>query len=252
MLMPAREQADLDHILAQVRQASTAGLPPLEERARYWLVGYRELERQQRVLTEQQRTELNAVVDRLAPAPRKTRQRQIRQRTGEPVILAVIIALTSILILVGVLGIRMLVTSGNGSPPAAGAPADPGQQPAPGALTDLQQFRADWNVPAGASASAGHPAQLVLLQNGLYYPAPWSVPAGDAGWVPDTTGTLAGQPAIHGNQADVTDSDGTAWTVAVGQPFVLAANPQVVLRVLRDAAVQSMPQPHAIAVRTSS
>jgi hypothetical protein len=55
---------------------------------------------------------------------------------------------------------------------------------------------------------------------------------------------------VHGSQADVTDSDGTTWTIAVGQPFVFGSSPQVVFRVLRDGTIESMPDAHAITVRT--
>jgi hypothetical protein len=244
LLVPARDLSDLDALLAGVQVSGPS--PLLEDRARRWLIGYRELEDQQRVLTEAQRAELNDVVGQLSGTPYRTHAPARRKPLRGRVITAAVVAV--IALLAGI-GTRALIGSGNGSPPPAGPVAAQPAGPQPGALTDLQRFRADWNVPAVAVGSAGNPAGLVLLQDGLYYPAPWGIPAGDAGWVTDTTGSITGSPQVHDGLADVTDVNGTTYTVAVGQPFVLASNPQVVLRVLRNAAVQVIPQPHAIAVR---
>jgi hypothetical protein len=253
VIMPDREQSELGAILTE---AGTVGnLNWSENRARRWLVGYREMENDQRVLTPAQRAELNDIVRQVTAEDRLTGTRTASWKPLQrpliprkvPLILAAILA-----VLAAVLGIRAATGSGSSqvSPPAAGAPANPAGVPqvAP-VLTPLQQFRQDWNVPAGAQASAGNPAALVLLDNGLYYPASWAIPAGDAAWAPDITGTLTGLPIVHGGQADVTDSDGTTWTIAVGQPFVLSSDPGTVLRVLRDATVQSMPASHAIVIR---
>jgi hypothetical protein len=245
MLIPGSSLSDLDTLLTGARVSGPS--PLLEDRARRWLIGYRELESQQRVLTSEQRAELDGVIAGFAMHPAKIPVDRNRTRTRQRIIVA---AVTGALALAAGIGTRAAL-SGNGeqgSPPPAGI-SQPHQRQIPAGATDLQRFRADWNAPAAATADAGNPARLVLLQDGLYYPVPWGIPAGDAGWVPDTTGTISGTPQIHGGQADVTDSDGTTWTVAVGQPFVLASSPQAVFRVLRDAAIQTIPQPHAIAVR---
>jgi hypothetical protein len=156
--------------------------------------------------------------------------------------------MAAVLILLAGFGIKVLASSGSGnSPPPAGQAQPFGQQPAPGSQTDLQHFRADWNAPATGRPVTGGLQALTLLQEGLYYPCPWTVPAGDPGWAADSTGSVTA--SVHDGLADVTDNDGTTWTVAISQPFVLASNPQVVFRVLRNAAVQTIPQPHAIAVR---
>lgn len=67
LLVPASDLSDLDALLTGVRVSGPS--PLLEDRARRWLIGYRELEDQQRVLTEAQRAELNAVVDQLRGTP---------------------------------------------------------------------------------------------------------------------------------------------------------------------------------------
>jgi hypothetical protein len=248
VIMPESEQSGLSVIL---RSASRHGdRLTTEDLARRWLIGYRELELQQRVLTDEQRAELNDVISQ--DVARRTGQRQPgpRQRRRVKPWQWILIASISLGLGLGAAGFaHALAGSANGAPPAAGAPVNPAQQPAQGPLTDLQQFRADWDVPSAASADAGNPAQVVLLQDGLYYPAPWVIPAGDAGWTASPADGADMKWSVHGNQADVTDADGTTWTVAAGQPFVLASNPQAVFRVLRDGTLESMPQPHAITAR---
>lgn len=252
VMLPEGDDTTLGGLLARIRADGPS--TGLESQARYWLIGYRETNPP---LTEAQRTELDAVIDRDPqwwPPPPRGKIPDVRNKggfwTARRVRAAVIGAVAGLVLGLTGAGIWHAVGgSGNGSPPAAGAPANPAAGPQAGPLTDLQRFRADWGIPAAASPEAGLPGQLVLLQDGLYYPSPWGIPSGDPGWVAGTSGTVAGTPAVHDGLADITDSDGTTWTVAVGQPFVLAPDPQVVLRVLRDAAVQSMPQPHAIAVR---
>lgn len=249
VLLPDREQDSLAAILAAFEcRGATA---QLENRARFWLIGYRELVTQQGGLTPAQERELDGIVSQLRGTARQSRASRhpagvLRSPVRNPVLWTVLVGL---IVFAAVLTGHVLAGSPQGSPPAAGAPVNPAAGPQQGPLTDLQQFRADWDVPAAATADAGNPAGLVLLQDGLYYPAPWTIPAGDPGWVTDTTGSVAGTPVIHDGLADIADSNGTAYTVAIGQPFALASSPQVLLRVLRDATVQSMPQPHAIAVR---
>jgi hypothetical protein len=238
--LPDGDQTTLSALLDQVQHTGPTTM--LESQARFWLVGYQQMSPP---LTQAQAAELAAILTETGARPVPD-IRNVRHRPARLILLAVLL----ICLLGAGLSTAALVTgTGNSSPPAAGAPARPPAGPQQGPLTDLQQFRADWSVPAAASPDSGRPGQLVLLADGLYYPSPWTIPAGDPGWVADTSETVTGTPAVHGDLADITDSDGTVWTVAVGQPFVLAANPQVVLRVLRDATVQSMPQPHAITVR---
>jgi len=252
--LPDSDSRTLSQLLAQFRGPHPGATADLEARARFWLIGYREANPP---LTDSQRAELDAVIGGFQDG-REWWQLEKSSVSRDPssgtwlarhaVQVVITLAVIAVSLCASVLIWHAIAGSSQGSPPAAGAPVNPAQQPAQGPLTGLQQFRADWNVPAAASPSAGtSQAQLVLLQDGLYYPAPWAIPAGDPGWAADTTGSVTA--TVSGGQADVTDSDGTTWTVSVGQPFVLSGNPQVVLRVLRDATVQSMPGPHAIAVR---
>lgn len=253
--MPEGDEQTLTRILSDATAPGLFSASGLEQRARWWLIGYQQMNPP---LTSGQAAELDAVIGRSAKLPHAQlsrdalppHMRRDARRQRRRLVFVICAGVISVACGISAWALGSAAGSPQGSPPAAGAPANPGQDQQQGQLTDLQQFRADWNVPSGANAYDENPAGLVLLQDGLYYPAPWSVPAGDSGWAPDTTGTITGQPVIRGSQADVTDSDGNTWTVAVGQPFVLASNPQVVLRVLRDVTVQSMPQPHAIAVRT--
>jgi len=246
VVMPDSEDQTLAGLLRTFDSlGATSGL---ENRARYWLIGYRELEDRQRVLTEDQRAELHAITDRLMSDYRQAHA-QPRQRRHLKPWQWITIAAASVLIGFGAAGlVHALAGSSNGAPPPARPVAQAPQHPAPGLLTDLQQFRADWNVPAVAIGAAGSPQALVLLQDGLYYPSPWTVPAGDPGWQ-DNLDDAGFTVTVHGSLADVTDSTGITYTVAVGQPFVTAGNTQLVLRVLRDGTIQSMPGPHAIAVR---
>lgn len=246
VVMPEGDEKTLARLLSET--ASQGPTSRLESQARYWLVGYRETEPP---LTRAQREELDAIIAEVPPLPHQAQVRQsgpARIQHRPLMILGITLVLIG-LIFCGKAVVSAVSGSSQGSPPAAGAPVNPAQQPAQGPLTDLQQFRADWNVPAVASASAGNSqVQLVLLQDGLYYPAPWAIPGGDSGWVTDTSAGVS-VFHVHNGLAYVTDSDGTMWTVAVGQPFVLASNPQVIFRVLRDGTIQSVPEPHAIAVR---
>lgn len=251
VVMPDRED---DSLAALLRSFGSLGATRgLEDRARMWLIGYRELEDEQQVLTVNQRAELHAVTDRLM-ADYKREHKPPRARTHRRIKpwQWLVAAAAGLIIGFGTAGIVHLIAgTGNGSPPPAGPVAQAPQNPAPGALTDLQQFRADWRIPAAATADAGNPHQLVLLQDGLYYPAPWAIPPGDPGWAANTSsGITAANVSQAAGTADVTDANGTTWTVAAGQPFVLASDPSQVFRILRDGTIQAMPQPHAITVRT--
>lgn len=245
VLMPEREQGGLNQVLMDADRG--LDLRYVEDRARRWLIGYREIVAQQGGLTPAQEAELNHVVDDRLSTPYQAHaqpgQKPSVARFAVTILAVIIVVAAALAVTKALIGNG----NGNGSPPPAGPVAAAPAGPQPGPLTDLQQFRADWNVPHAATAGAGNPAGLVLLQDGLYYPVLWSIPSGDPGWVTDTTGNVLA--SVRGLQADVTDSSGATWTVAVGQPFVLASNPQVVYRVLRDGTTQTMPQPHAIRIR---
>lgn len=248
VVMPDRESDSLSALLAS--SVSQGGTPGLENRARTWLVGYRELEDRQRILTGKQRTELHAITDQIRAGNGPARTWPARQRQISPRLAILVIALV-IALGAGLSVASLLIGSSSGSPPPAGPVAQVPQQPAQGPLTDLQQFRADWNVPSAAVASAGEDqTHVILLQDGLYYPTPWIVLPGDPGWRADSSGGITA--TTQDGSVTVTDSDGTTWTVFAGRPFVLASNPQVMYRVLHDGTIQSMPEPHAIAVRRRS
>jgi hypothetical protein len=251
VIMNEREEDTLGRILSQA--ACGGSLARLENEARLWLVGYRELEDEQRVLTTEQRDELIAITNRIKADYRQQPQMRRKPLAGPwlaSIPRLIIIAVACLLLGLGLAGLAAgLYGTGSSSPPPAGAPQNPGEQgPQPGPLTDQQQFRVNWNVPAAATADAGNPAALVLLQDGLYYVTPWELPAGDSGWQAGTSGGVSAA-VVHGNQADVTDSDGNAWTVAVGQPFALSSNPQVIYRITERAIIQTMDAGHAIVIR---
>jgi uncharacterized cupin superfamily protein len=248
VVMPDREEQSLDGLLAELRVSGRSAA--LEDRARTWLVGYREMEARQRVLTEEQRAELDSICA-VIPLWQARREREQHSRSRSKLRSRVIVAvIVGVIALIAGIGTRALISSDQPGPPPAGVvqPANPGPQPGP--LTGQQQFRADWDVPQAATADAGNPAALVWLdaQDQLYHPVLWTVPAGDAGWQDDTAGSISA--SVQGGDVTVTDSDGNSWTVSPGQPFVISSDPQVVYRVLRDGTIQSMPQPHAIRVRT--
>jgi hypothetical protein len=240
VVMNEREEDTLGRILSQA--ACGGSLTRLENEARLWLVGYRELEDDQRVLTENQRDELHAVTDRLAREPRPRRQR----RFSRPVMTALAVALA---VTLG-LGINAIVDAAHPANPVPAGQAQPAAPPPavqPG-LTSLQQFRHDWTVPAGAQADAGNPSGLVLLENNLYYPAPWFVPTHDAAWAQDTTGAVS-SVRVTGETVTFTDGDGNTWTVGTDQPFVLAPDPGTIHRIDSASTVWSMPASHGITVR---
>lgn len=248
LVIPGGAQDRLSTILADMDRGYNHA--DLETRARRWLISYHELVAQQGGLTAEQERELDSIVTCIPLWDnREQRSRQQRSWRSLKPWQWITVGLASALIGLGAAGlVHALAGSSNGAPPPAGPVAQAPQHPAPGPLTDLQQFRADWNVPAVAIGAAGNAQQLVLLQDGLYYPSPWTVPAGDPGWQ-DNLDDAGFTVTVHGSLADVTDSTGITYTVAVGQPFVTAGNTQLVLRVLRDGTIQSMPGPHAIAVR---
>lgn len=249
MLIPDRAQGQLSRLLADLDRLGPSSA--LEERARGWLIGYQELEAQQQTLTPARRAELDAIVSRLRdpePAPRTISVITRRPRPRISRLAIIVLALGAVLCTLAL----VLNAIGLDHDPAPQGGTSQQQAPAPPAagLTDLQRLKADWNVPAAASASAGNARAVVYLDGGLYYPVPWAVPAADAGWSADQSGAVtAGVPVKGSPVIQVMDGNGTTWDVTIGQPFLISSDPQSVFRVTAGADIESMPLAHAIAIR---
>ena len=246
LVIPGSAQDRLSAILADMDRGYSRA--DLETRARRWLIGYHELVSQQGGLTAEQKRELNSIVTCIPLWDARQRRQHNRQRPWylEPAFLVVaLIALIGITLSVSAL----LIGSDTSGPPPAGPVAAAPAGPQAGALTELQQFRADWNVPKFATANSGSALALVLLQDGLYYPVPWYLLNGGTGWEASTSASISSAEVTASGTANVTDGDGITYTVVLGQPFVLSADPTVIFRVLRDGTIQSMPGSHAITIR---
>jgi hypothetical protein len=245
VMLPDTTETELAGILRAVREPGS--LTALEDRARRWLIGYHELVLAQGGLTPDQEHDLDRIVRNIPlwDARQDRAGRHSRNRHT-----ALVITVTTAIGVVVAIVLALILSSGQPGPPPGAPAGQPAPGPVQGPLTDLQQFRADWSVPASATADAGNPAALVLLQDGLYYVTPWTLPSGDPGWTTDTTGAVSAAEPGPGGDVSVTDSDGNTWTVTVRQPFAIASNPQFIFRVLRGGTIQTMPDPHAITVRT--
>jgi hypothetical protein len=245
MLIPDRERNDLASILAEA--SWKMHLDPVEDRARRWLVGYRELEDQQRVLTAAQRAELNAIVDQLtAGRPVIMLENPLRGRRAVFALAALLIA-----VLIVITSVWLVRKGSAGNPaPAAGAAAPARQQQVPAGTTDLENFKRDWAPFTQLAVDEQHPQTrvpaLLFLENGGYYVTQWQVLPSDPAWSPDLGGNITAAD-VRGNWVLVTDADGNDWVVGTGQPFVIARNPGTVLEVDEAGTVLSMPESHAVA-----
>jgi hypothetical protein len=246
VVMPDREDETLDGLLRSF--GSLGATSGLENRARMWLVGYREMEDRQRVLTDDQRAELHAITDPVLAA----QARQPRQRRRIPRYVYVIVA--AVVSLGAGLSIAALLSAANPDnpvQPAAGAPLNPGQQ-VPAGTTSLDNFRHDWGPFTQLAVDTLHPQThapaLMLLESGGYYATTWTIPDADPAWSPDLGGHVT-SVGVHGTWALITDADGNKWIAGTDQPFVFSSDPGTVIRIGTTGDVLTMPEDHAIAAR---
>ena len=134
----------------------------------------------------------------------------------------------------------------NPSPPPAGTIQQNQQKQIPVQNTALQQFQADWG-PFQQITSNPDSDYLLLLQSGNTFQSHWVLPE-DRQWAPDITGDIPSAD-IHGPYADITDQSGLPYTVRIGEPFVLAGNPQIILRVDPAGNVYYMSIAHGASIR---
>ena len=136
-----------------------------------------------------------------------------------------------------------------GPPAATSAGGSGGVQAVPPASTDLQALRLDfgpWRQLAGRLTDS--PA-LLLLQGGLASASErWTVPSTARWWAQDSGGNVT-SVAVSGDDAAITDADGTEYTVGVNQAFIVSTNPGTVLLISRSGTVMSMSLAQATAVR---
>lgn len=247
------EQVTLNQLLADcVTRGATADL---EARARRFLLVYREREDHSRVLTGEERAQLNDILSNTGGSrrPHLSQRRSTSLRwswTRARVALVVVFALI------------VLIPSGvalyHWANPPAQAPAGtaqqnpPAQQVPPG-TTDLQNLRQDWGpwqqlTPSDQRPQTGQPAVL-LLQNGGYYASMrWFIPASSAAWQADLGGNVTNVD-VRGNYADITDADGNPYIVGINRAFVVSSNPETVLKIDPTGNVLSMTLAVATAIR---
>ena len=157
MLIPDSERTTLDSILAQAAMGTASS--QLERQARFWLVGYRELEDQQRVLTPAQREELNAVVNGIAIDERRDREHaRVRrnERLHTRIVITLVIAVIALILGVITRAVIDGMHAASPVPPGNAAPVNPAQQ-VPAGTTPLTQFTADWGPFTELPASVQNP-----------------------------------------------------------------------------------------------
>jgi hypothetical protein len=240
------DRADRDALDRILRSYHERGVTAsLERQARTFLISYRELNKYTRTLDSAEREKLDQLLGDPAP-PRPVRWRWLAVAVA--VVLAAGLAFA----------IRDLVTPDQAGPPAASSAGQQaaGQQAAgqvPPGSTDLQLLKQDYGpwrqlTTEGADGTA-QGAWLLLLQDGAYFASTrWTVPPGVPGWQPDLGGNVSGVQ-LAGKHASITDADGNPYTIGINQPFIVAGNPETVLRVDPAGTVLSMSLAQATAVR---
>jgi hypothetical protein len=74
------------------------------------------------------------------------------------------------------------------------------------------------------------------------------VPSTATWWAQDLGGNVS-SVAASGGHANITDADGTGYTVGINQPFIISSNPDTVLLISPGSTVMSMSLAQATAVR---
>lgn len=241
--MPAGDEVTLNQLLETFRRQGDSA--QLEAQARYWLIGYREM---QPPLTGSQQAELDVVVDGLHDEPARDSQISDLRK----LVIGIVAALLILFLAIGGRAIWHAIHPAN--PVQNGVPSLTLPQQVPPGTTDLQNFKSDWGPWKQLAASQQNPQTgapaLLLLEPGTGYFASmnWTVPAGSPAWAPDLGGNIGGVD-VRGNYALIADADGTTWVVGVNQPFVFASNPGTVLKIDPTGNVLAIPAAHAIGLR---
>ncbi len=247
------EAATLSSLLAGYAHASSSmQLAQLEREGRQFLTQYRERERYAGVLDDQERSQLNGILDgRPVHPPKKA---QVRPDFPSLKVAAAALAITATIaagigsaqFLRGQFESQQTGTSGKVQLPP------PGQQ-VPLAPTDLQrteQLLGPWRTiaPSAQRPQTASPAILLLTGGSTEASLKWKIPSSTSGWQPDQSGAVS-QVVMHGSYAAITDADGTPYVVGTGQAFILASSPGVVFRVSPDGTPMSLPLAQAVASR---
>jgi hypothetical protein len=183
----------------------------LERQARGFLIRYREMERHQGVLNDGERAQLNEILDGTR-RPEPIIQRPALPLWKRPILatLATVAAVTG--------GVALFQATHQHTGPAAAGQVNqhaPAQQVPPQA-TDLQRTErllGPWQTiaPSAQRPQTAQPAVLLLQGGTTEASAKWIVPP-KGGWVPDQSASI-GTVGMHGNWAQITDTDGTFYIV---------------------------------------
>ena len=252
-------QADATEFQTIVKKYETEGpTRSLESRARYFLYSFRTLELAAPILSTEDRTRLNALLEQaphVKPEIWQTRGvsvRGSRMANRKTAIAAVSVALLG---LFG-LGIGQYVTNSvSGSPPSGTAQEHPPAQVVAPGSTSLQQFKQNFGpftqvTPSDQSPQTSAPA-LLLVENGGYFVATkWTIAPNATGWQQNIAGNV-NNVDVKGNYADITDADNNPIIVGINQAFIVSGNPGTVLLVDPTGNVKSMSLAQATAVRHS-
>jgi hypothetical protein len=255
-ILDEADRATLRELLRGYHEQGLTGA--LERRARTFLISYRELDKHAGVLDAAERERLGQILGepplagqllgqspvsgQSAASPGRSTPWRWVSATGFAVLAAAGLGL----------GVAGHVSSHQAGPPApvVQGQALPDQQSLPQG-TGLQNLRQEYGPWRQLTRpAAGNLAVLLLQGGGAYVSQRWTVPAGAPGWTRPAASDVA-SARVDGDQVSITDADGGAWIVGVGQPFVFAGAPGTMLRIDRDGAVWSLSLAQATAARRS-